>query len=180
MVVHDFNESIKLGNSGEENVLGYLRSMERVDSVKDVSRDKEYQAIDVDCLVSTSRGKEIPMEIKTDSYDSGNLFFEYVSSVEQATEGCMIKTEAEILLYYFIKSDKLYIINMNSFREWFYAKKSYFDSKNLKKIIKNKGKTKGTYTSVGYTIPISWVNDNKWCKRVELKRSVSRETIKTS
>lgn len=163
MKIHDFNYSINIGNIGEEIILLYLQSNENILSVEEVQSNKYYQQQDIDYVVHFKNGTVKTVELKTDTYISGNIFFETMSAVETNSIGCMYKSKADYLFYYFINTKELYIFDFDKYREWFKQNKSHFYLKRLK----NKGKYCGTYTSEGYTIPKTYLENNfNWYKKI--------------
>lgn len=150
MKTHKFGNSLKIGDEGEKIVQEFLQNNPKVANIEDVSGVDEYRDRDIDLVVKFIDGKEATVEIKTDTYTSGNIFFETVSNLEYSVPGCMYKTQADYLFYYFTKTKELYILQMGKYREWFEANKSHFTEKKLKNINR---KEDGTYTSIGYTIP---------------------------
>ena len=157
MKVHNFKESILVGNNGEEIVKSYISNLDNVESIEDVSEVKTYQNKDIDLIVKFVNGSTATVEIKTDTYTSGNIFFETVSNFEFNIPGCMYKTEADYLFYYFTKTKELYIISMKDYRAWFESNKGRFTEKKLKNVNR---KNNGTYTSIGYTIPKIFLERN--------------------
>ena len=55
-------------------------------------------------------GNVITVEAKADKVISSNIFFETISNKEKNTLGCMLKTEADYIFYYFIAFKELYIL----------------------------------------------------------------------
>ncbi len=151
--VHDFSQSIIAGERGENTIIDYIKHMAGTIDVLDVRDNYEYRKKDVDIIVSNNKSNHILVEIKTDSYWPNNLFYEYMSNLERGTAGCMEITHADYLFYYFERTSELYIIEMNTFREWFHQ---HIEDIHIKrKEVVNKC-TEGTYTSVGYTIPVTF------------------------
>ena len=92
----------------------------------------------------------LKIEIKTDNYNSPNIFFETLSCVETNSLGCMRKTQADFIFYYFLKTKELYILRAKPLNAWF--------DKNIDKFSKKSFRNKrfngvDLYTSEGYTIP---------------------------
>ena len=102
MKTHDFQKSIEVGKYGETLIEKYLKNHTKVSSVINVSGQKEYQDIDIDYVVHFKNGKQHTIELKTDTYNSGNIFYETVSNKEYNVAGCMKKSKADFLFYYFI------------------------------------------------------------------------------
>lgn len=148
--IYSFRTSINIGKAGEKLIYEYLKNNPDVLGIEDVSDNKNWQAKDVDFLVTYKDLGQFPIEIKNDQYASGNFFFETMSSIEAKTPGCLVKSSAKFLYYYFQRYRTLYIINLSAFRQWFYENKNKFNRKE----VKNYRKNGGTYTTEGYTIPI--------------------------
>lgn len=166
-MVYDFKDSVKVGESGEEEIFDWLRNNPNVESVDDVRDMWEYRAKDVDAVVNFKDGSSGMSEIKTDTYTSGNFFFETMSSMETGSLGCLYKTQADYLMYYFVNFGELYIIKMSQFRKWFDKNKNRPEFK--RKEVKNKRRNGGTYTTEGYTFPKSFMEkDFKAFKKVSI------------
>lgn len=157
-MIHEFKKSEKVGNRGEEAMLTYLKGMAGVDRVVDVRTDPHYRTIDVDFLAIMD-GKVCKVEVKTDTYKSGNFFYETLSAMETNSLGCFEKTEADVLLYYFINQDRVYRFNMRAFRNWFHTMRPDFDAKGYRKTLKNQRYHAGTYTSEGYAFPVATIEN---------------------
>ena len=166
--VHDFKKSLVVGEMGEEMILDYLQKSPSISKIIDVRSEKLYQKMDVDLVVVTEEGQELKLEIKTDSYKSGNIFYEWTSAVETGSIGCMEKTQADYLFYYFINLQTMYIFEMDRYRDWFNENKEMFDYLGYQKRLKNKRWNGGTYETVGYAFPIRILEDlsPKWMRKV--------------
>lgn len=167
--IHDFKESLKLGEEGESIIINYLENHPNYTEIIDVSKAPQYQDIDVDIVLRHVDGQKYLGEIKTDSYKSGNIFYEVKSAEEVQSEGCMNKTQADYLFYYYIKLDDLYIIDMNKYRDWFNKYKDFFDRQGFKKSLKNRRYNGGTYSTIGYAIPLIYLEDKSWVKKIKIK-----------
>ena len=157
MNLYNFNNSINIGNAGEEIVKKHIESLSNVNNITDVSGDSKYQDLDIDLLIDFSDGTSCSVEIKTDTYNSGNIFFETMSNLEANVLGCMYKTKADYLFYYFTETKELYIMSMSRYLAWFEANKNRFKEKKLRNVNR---RNNGFYTTVGYTIPKSFLEKN--------------------
>lgn len=164
--IHEFNKSIKIGEYGEELIKEYLKNNYRVKSFEDVSHIERYQNRDIDLIVNFIDGTACAVEIKTDTYTSGNIFYETMSNIEHNVAGCMVISKADYLFYYFTETRELYILDFDKYRMWFKENKHNF----CRKLLKNKNKAgTGTYTSEGYTIPKIFLENNfRWYKKIIL------------
>jgi hypothetical protein len=149
-VVHNFNKSINIGDYGEQIIKSYLETNPEVANVIDVSKDKEYQDKDIDFIVELKNGESISVELKTDTYDTGNIFYEAISNQEYNVLGCMIKSKAKCLFYYFIKTKELYIIDFKAYKKWVNKNNERFTKKRIKNI--NRRGNSITH-SIGLLIP---------------------------
>lgn len=149
--IYDFENSKKTGDIGEQRIIKFLNDLDSTKEVTDVTNIKEFQEKDIDLIITNKDGSIETVEIKTDTYPT-NFFYETLSDVERNTAGCLEKSLADFLYYYFINIGKLYIIPMKPFREWFHLNK--VANKNIisKKTVPNKTRY-GKYMSEGYTIP---------------------------
>jgi hypothetical protein len=120
----DFQTRNKDAKIASKLVEEFLYSCVKVVDVKNVEDDREYQTQDIDLLCTLEIGgnvKTISIEIKGDTkaHLTGNFFFETISNEALGTQGCFLKSEADLLFYYLIESDCLYIFPMNSIKSWF-------------------------------------------------------------
>lgn len=168
--VHDFTESLKKGDLGEQLILKFLNAKENIDYIEDVSNDRIYQEKDIDSIVHFVGGKTQTLEIKTDFYQSPNLFYEVTSAVETGSLGCFEKTEAERLMYYFINLNLLYIFDMPKYRAWVHKNKEMFDKKGYGKHLKNYRYNDTQYTSFGYAFPRHLLDSSgeNWFSKLEI------------
>lgn len=168
MKTHNFNDSIQVGKDGEKTVRRYLEGRPNVRQYEDVSNDEEYQGKDIDGLLHMLGGHVRKIEIKTDTYTTGNIFYETKSCVEFDTLGCMEKTEAEYLYYYLPNFSVMYIIKMEKYRKWFRLHRHMFAFKTFKNVKKSGN---GTYHSAGYCIPMKYLEakfSGKYWKKVDM------------
>jgi hypothetical protein len=167
MRTHEFEKSLVVGEYGEKVIDKYLANHPNIISIQDVSKIREYQLIDIDRKVFFKNGLSTTIEIKTDTYTSGNIFYETISNIEYNMPGCLEKSKAEYLFYYFTKTNDLYIIDLQKYRKWFNENKN--NPLFCRKIFKNKDKKGGYYTTEGYTIPLTFFESNfKYHKKINI------------
>ncbi len=170
-IIHDFYESNHTGKLGEYVVLNYLNTLPNIKKVKDVSFDKEYQEQDIDYLVTFTDKKDMnyppkelkcSIEIKTDTYTTGNIFFETISNRQKNTKGCMYQSKADYLFYYFINFGELFILQLHNYVVWF--DNHYLTEKGFtRKIIHNE-----YFDSVGYIFSREKLRKQPFCKVIAL------------
>lgn len=186
--VHNFSKSVKIGEIGETIMEYFIKKGFPISSIVSVAKEPMYQKDDIDFIVTFQNGVKNTLEVKTDTYDV-NFFYELISNDIYNTSGCMIKTKADIVVYYFINLEVVYFIDRRYFQEWF--KKHEYDtiigdyglteyvmkSKSLKNIDRS---GLGTYNSKGKVFPITFFEEkfDGWYKKYELKDIPYIELIK--
>lgn len=87
---------------------------------QDLQDDKEFQEKDIDFRFINNQNKDDIrlVEIKCDSYISGNIFIETISNNSKGTLGCILKTESDYLFYYFRRWGRLYIFKTEPLKQW--------------------------------------------------------------
>lgn len=151
---YTFDEKNDFSKKGTLIITKYLESLKETISVENVEEDTAKQLDDIDLIWRVHAGnseKVIPVEVKTDSYKTGNFWLETYSNYELQTLGCFLKTKAQYVYYYFIKWDRLYIIPMKQAIPWF--------MENLHRFWESKTTTKNergvyTHTTVGRLVKI--------------------------
>ena len=176
-VDHKFEKSNKFGKLGEAIVMSYLSSgmIPAIESVRDVSKNSSYRAIDVDAIVRLRNKKgavgDWLCEIKADTYKD-NIFYETVSDIQKGTLGCMLVTKCNFLCYYYINLDMMYVISMRKYREWVDSVKHKPWVKT--KTVHNVDDDGHEYWSEGYAIPRyrleQAVEKGKYLHRIERVR----------
>lgn len=154
--IYTFSESLKVGAQGEEIVKKFLQNMNNVHKVVDMANNNLFYHKDVDFVVEFEDRSKQMVEIKTDVYTSGNIYYETISNEGYNVDGCMEKTSAHWLLYYFITLDKLYVLKMDTYRKIMNDLIERNHPAMKKREVFNNAKTAGmTYKSIGYTLPLT-------------------------
>lgn len=147
--IHEFKESLGRGDIGEDIIEKFLDKNETLDKIVSVRDNKIFRDMDVDYVSYRKSGLIDLVEVKTDYYKSPNIFYEVKSCVETNSLGCMEKTKADYLFYFFIETRELYILDMKKMREWVRLNSDKFRFIND---IKNKRYDNSIYHSSGYLI----------------------------
>ena len=155
MKTHNFNDSNDVGKWGEQVLRAFLEADPTLRRYQDVSDVESYRKMDIDAILHFQDGPRRKVEFKTDTYTTGNMFFETESCIEYNTPGCMYKTKAEYLYYYMAAYDKVYIIRMDKYRIWFNLHKHMFKYHKFA----NDKKTCKTHSG-GYAIPMKYLEDH--------------------
>ena len=186
--VHNFHKSIKTGFIGETIMEYFIQKNFAVESIVSVADIPMYQQDDIDFVVTFKDGKKLTFEVKTDTYDV-NFFYELISNDIYNTPGCLVKTKADIVVYYFINLEIVYFIDRRHFQKWF--KQHEFDTvvdeyglsepimkaKRLQNIDRSGF---GTYNSKGKVFSRVFFEENfdGWYRKFELKDIPYTELIR--
>jgi hypothetical protein len=142
--------------------------------VRNVEDDKDYQTRDIDLLCTLEvRGNEktVAIEVKGDTkaHETGNFFFETVSNAALGTQGCFLKSQADLLFYYLLRTDRLYIFPMKRMQDWFAKAQKQLSAGSSTHFQRRKTHTvdsHGRYqhTTVGQCVDIEYTKE---CLRTE-------------
>lgn len=158
--IYSMQEQMETGKTGIFFCEKYLESLSFVEKVINVEENRNFQKKDIDILakINTKKGKALTsIEVKCDTYKSGNMYVETISNKNKNTPGCILYSKADFLFYFFEKTKILYIMPMKKFREWFLLNKNHFTVKYPS--TKNSfGKI--LYESEGYTVPLKFLERN--------------------
>ncbi len=155
MKTHNFDDSNTVGKWGESVLRAFLEADPTLRRYQDVSDVESYRKMDIDAILHFQDGPRRKIEMKTDTYTTGNIFYETESCVEYNTPGCMDKTKAEYLYYYFPGYDKVYILRMDKYRIWFKLHKHMFKYHTF-----GNEKKSGDTHSGGYAIPMKYLEEH--------------------
>ena len=186
--VHNFHQSIKTGAIGEEIIKYFVEKNFDVESVVSVAGDAKYQQDDIDFIVTFKNGKKVTLEVKTDTYDT-NFFYEVISNDIYNTPGCLVKTKADVVVYYFINLEIVYFIDRKHFQNWFQQHEfdTVVDEYGLTEMVmkakslENRDKSGlGVYHSKGKVFSMVYFEKNfdGWYQKFELKDIPYSELIR--
>ncbi|MGL4503179.1 MAG: hypothetical protein ACRCU2_29225 [Planktothrix sp.] len=130
----------------------YLESLSQTKEVISVESLPKYRKIDIDLIWIKKDETQTSIEVKGDTYRSGNFAFETISNQSLRTPGCFLYTEADFVFYYFINWQKLYILPMPKTREWFIPLRENYRTIYPKTINDRTGEY--LYTTVCKLVPI--------------------------
>ena len=151
----------------------HLNSFIDTVSITDVTKDREYRKKDIDLLWTINIAptpQTLSLEIKADTYVSGNFFFETASNAEKGTPGCFMYTEADFVFYYFLKTGELYKLPMPATRQWFKENMNLFQERSTRTPC---GGPLGHYTTIGRLVPIKTVMESN----IGVEKSILRANI---
>lgn len=169
--IYDFKTSNELGKIGEAIAEKYFNQSNKIKSYLDVTKDDIYREKDIDFITYMKNGDVITVEAKADKVISSNIFFETISNKEKNTLGCMLKTEADYIFYYFIAFKELYILKREQYVNWVKKEKLYLPGCDYKEF-NNRAINRETgltylYTTGGYIIPKKYIIEKDFCKIIK-------------
>ena len=177
----DFRMRNRDARLASQRVEEYLRSCVKVVDVQNVEDDKDYRSRDIDLLCILQVGgseRTVSIEIKADTkaHKTGNFFFETLSNASLRTKGCFLKSQADLLFYYLMGTDRLYIFPMKRMQEWFAevqrqlksdsSDSSTYDKKQFQQRKTHTTDSHGKYhhTTIGQCVGIGYTKE---CLRAE-------------
>ena len=148
MDYYDFHEMNEVASEGAIHIESYLKSLPSTVSVTNVEQDPVYQDLDIDLLAVVKEGdaqKTISIEIKVDRYfsKSKNYFFENISNDNTGSPGCLLKSQADFIFYYFLNQE-VHIFRTTDVQRWMALNQTKFK----RGIAKNKH-----YNTQGMLVP---------------------------
>jgi hypothetical protein len=164
---YNFNKSNKIGTEGVNEILKFLDKDKSILGVVSVEDNKIYQPKGIDFIAVTKTEKLRKIEIKTDTYDTGNYFIETISNSSKNTKGCLLTTESDFIFYYFIKKKELNIINTKKFQEWFDLNQNRFSSRTC-----CTGVNGSSYSTIGKLVPIKILNEELDVKTKDISKFI--------
>lgn len=116
---NNFKYLLQLGQKAEKVIEDLL--IYNGYKVQDVSDNEYYRSIDVDRLVTTPKGKEFRMEIKSDSKISTTKNFFFEKGFDRQTgyyKGWLSKCEADVLCMYDSVNNIAYMLKWDRTKEY--------------------------------------------------------------
>ena len=155
-----FERDMARGKIGEEIVLNFLKSDDRVKKVVDVREDELHQLKDIDFIQFFKNGKSIDIEVKTDelAHKTDNIAYESISSKTYGTLGCFDKTSAQLIYYYIAHTDEILIIDVYLIRAYMKINKDKYKLIDMGD------------DAMGYLIPIKDILNNGLGRYAEKER----------
>lgn len=141
MKIYDFRAQLAHGESGENLFKTYFEKQGY--SIIPATRQEQFKGIDFHLV--NAEGMPVTVEVKTDSYKSGNVFVELVSNSETKTQGWAYKTAAEWLVYYLKAYGYALVIRPSSLRSKLPQWIEEFPSKEV---------PNPSYKTIGILVPI--------------------------
>ena len=146
-----FNERMAAELENMERIHNFLYAREETVGIAEASpEEQKEQDIDFHWMrIIGDKIEEIKVEVKFDTqgHETGNFAFETVSNELRTTPGCIVRSEADLLFYYFCGSKELWVMGMKEVRSWFLGEMAS---------VKNRFRSFETYTEVGHSVYSSY------------------------
>jgi len=154
---HNFNQSKKVGDSGERAVADLLD--EECRYYVDVTEQKEFFEPDIDFICIRDNLDSDYIELKTDTYTSsnGNIALETWSNYEAETRGWYYECEADYL-WYFALPEVVYEFKLDELRDFFGEDVASLDFEE--KYVQNAG-----YSSRVVIVPLEDIPEKLYVER---------------
>ena len=113
----NFERDVIFAELGEEKAWWKMVNSPKTKSVLDVRKDGFFQEKDIDFLQQTVDGKVNKIEVKSDrqAHETRNIVYETVSN---GNTGCLLRSNADYVYYYFTESNEVFLISMSALR-WY-------------------------------------------------------------
>lgn len=146
-----FGERMRAETENMEIIHNFLYAREETVGIAEAS-DEEQRERDIDfhwLRLLDNKIEELKVEVKFDTqgHATGNFAFETVSNELKSTPGCILRSEADLLFYYFTESKELWVMDMKEVRSWFLSEMAS---------VKNRFRSFETYTVVGSNVYSSY------------------------
>jgi hypothetical protein len=99
----DFEGSKKIGKNGETIFANWWKNTFPLTNLKDMSEIPGYQFREIDFIAEYQSGRTVPIELKSDNYQTGNFAIETIANRERGRTGWAFSSEADVLAYYYLK-----------------------------------------------------------------------------
>lgn len=128
--MYDWRDKLASGKEGVELIMTLLKAKPETVSIEDTQDNPAYQPRGIDFLWhrkgSDGKLEVVSVEVKWDTYTSGNIAFETVSIVENKTPGCFLTSEADLWIYCFPGYVRALVIPLRQARDWFLRHQDWY------------------------------------------------------
>lgn len=154
---YDFDSKKNEGRKIEELIIDFCKTLPSFYKIQDVHADMCWRDKGVDIILwykdTQDNIHKTLIDVKGDTYNTGNFYFEYYSDEANQTPGCFIKSYADWFYYYFWETELLYCLPLPKVRKWWETNRNRFKDKRTK-ISSSHGRT---WNSCGSCVPIATV-----------------------
>jgi hypothetical protein len=116
-------------------------------NVADLQAERFWQRLDVDLSVEDFG----LVEVKGDTYTTGNVFLEVEANAEAGRKGWALYTQADYVLYIYLNTGKALLLPTAALQEWIPRRATDFPRKVS---YTHKNASGFAYHSVGHTVPL--------------------------
>lgn len=155
-----FTGCLRIGRIGSEVCQEWLSAQPQTLAVIPLEGERKVFPFGVDMLWLLVRDGLLStdkIEVKTDTWDTPNIFLEQISNEERGTPGWMETSQSDWLAYYRIPRAELTLYSFPDLKSWF-AESPYRSGSHIRKIWNRSGN--GGYHTVGSLCPEEVVREN--------------------
>lgn len=152
-MIHDFYKDLATGKVGEARIMEWFKRNSLIDHVDDLRDISSYREVDVDFRIHFKDGHCETAELKTDGTTYPNLYYEEYSAIETGSIGCLAKTQADNIIYFYNKLGFMYRLDTLKFRAWIGDNRDDIIKRTGVKKVSTRRYDGSTYTSIGIAIP---------------------------
>lgn len=151
------SKSIEIGEIGEQLTQQWLINKFGKKNIRNVADDRRFQPLDIDIIVRDNRPVNPKgykgFEVKTDTTNTPNIFFELWSNYDRRIKGWTLTTKTDYLVYMFPNHHPatVYVINMPAFRQWVHVNMDSFRLVEFKR----RSRDNKRVTTKGLLVPIA-------------------------
>jgi hypothetical protein len=148
---YEIQNSFEKGDKGEEFCKFFLETGKYKRKIEYIT-DKLEQATLGDFRVTNYKGETSLIEVKSDYARTPNLFLETISNTNKNSVGCFLKSQADYLFYVRFNSRELYILPLESTRNWFIKEVIAGRMTNRRRETSTLDKGKVSYKTIGFAV----------------------------
>jgi len=173
--VHDFDSSAEIGKCGEECFTFLMLARGDVSKIDDVRDIPEFRLEDIDFIVHYKDGRVESHSVKIDwkTYETGNIFLEWVSVFRSWRHGWVRTTAADKVSYITPQDGVMYVMCASWLKN--YAKR-LDRMPEIKKVVQKARTKRGNrpYSSIGFLVPVDILMRKMQSKLLEvyMRRSI--------
>lgn len=134
--MNGFQRASLIGAKGVSKVLAFIGAWAKEGRyvVTDKGRlAKQLQESVGDALFNDARdGAIFGVEIKAEQQETGNLFLESWSNLSRFKLGWMFTLESDLIFYYFIDTENLYVMSFWELRRWAFIRRRFYAYREVK------------------------------------------------
>jgi hypothetical protein len=151
MNTYNFGKMAKIGKWAVDRLTDHYDALGY--TVINVEDDDFYRSLDIDLVVQGELVSKDYVEVKGDTYKSGNIYIETVANVNKNSPGCLKYTGADYIAYYMVALGFCLMIPVPELKHWIEQNESKYEQKRVQSKFDNGYK----FGSRGIAVPIKTI-----------------------